>query len=296
MTTDRTTPLPDIDALSRNATLLIEEFTRTAGAYMKPISQADPLDPELAKPPEEVNDVVKTLGTVAERWMVDPQKSLEAQKKAQRRVHHPVGLDLASPPGRGSPARGFARGEGQPLQTCRMVHQPDLRLHQAELPHHLPLGRGARRRGRWDRRAYAPQGPVLPPADRRRALAVQFRDDQSRTDSAYAAGERRQSRARHEDARGGYRSWQRSAARPPDRSVRVRGRRQRRRVPRRGGVPQRPDGTDPVFADHRDGAEAPVPDRAAPGSTSSTSSISIRRKASSAGWCRRASRSSASRG
>ncbi|MHC2001350.1 PHA/PHB synthase family protein [Methylobacterium sp. CM6241] len=81
MTTDRTTPLPNIDALSRNATLLIEEFTRTAGAYMKPISQADPLDPELAKPPEEVNDVVKTLGTVAERWMVDPQKSLEAQKK-----------------------------------------------------------------------------------------------------------------------------------------------------------------------------------------------------------------------
>ncbi|CAA2104333.1 PHA/PHB synthase family protein [Methylobacterium sp. Leaf106] len=81
MTTDRTTPLPDIDALSRNATLLIEEFTRTAGAYMKPISQADPLDPELAKPPEEVNDVVKTLGTVVERWMVDPQKSLEAQKK-----------------------------------------------------------------------------------------------------------------------------------------------------------------------------------------------------------------------
>ncbi|GJE16733.1 PHA/PHB synthase family protein [Methylobacterium marchantiae] len=81
MTTDRTTPLPDIDALSRNATLLIEEFGRTASAYMKPISHADPLDPELAKPPEEVNDVVKTLGTVAERWMVDPQRSMEAQKK-----------------------------------------------------------------------------------------------------------------------------------------------------------------------------------------------------------------------
>ena len=81
MTTDRTTPLPDIDALSRNATLLIEEFGRTANAYMKPIQEADPLDPEVVKPPEEVNDVVRTLGTVAERWLVDPQKSLEAQAK-----------------------------------------------------------------------------------------------------------------------------------------------------------------------------------------------------------------------
>lgn len=81
MTTDRTTPLPDIDALSRNATALMEEFGRTATAYLKPIQKADPLDPELAKPPEEVNDVVKTLATVAERWMADPQKSLEAQKK-----------------------------------------------------------------------------------------------------------------------------------------------------------------------------------------------------------------------
>ena len=41
MTTERTTPLPDIEALSRNASLLVEEFQRAASRYMKPVATSD---------------------------------------------------------------------------------------------------------------------------------------------------------------------------------------------------------------------------------------------------------------
>ncbi|AWN44655.1 class I poly(R)-hydroxyalkanoic acid synthase [Methylobacterium durans] len=67
--------MPDFEALSRNASLFVEEFGRTAATYFKP------LDGEGAKAggSDEVGDVVKTLGTVAEKWLSDPQKTLEAQ-------------------------------------------------------------------------------------------------------------------------------------------------------------------------------------------------------------------------
>lgn len=81
MTTDRTTPSLDIEAMSRNASLLVEQFGRAAAIYMKPVGDSPALAPPAAEPPEEVNDVVRTLGTVAERWLADPQKTMEAQAK-----------------------------------------------------------------------------------------------------------------------------------------------------------------------------------------------------------------------
>ena len=76
---DKTTPqVPDFEALSRNAGLFVEQLGRSAATYLKPI-EGDAL--QKAGPSKEVNDVVRTLGTVAERWLSDPQKSLEAQTK-----------------------------------------------------------------------------------------------------------------------------------------------------------------------------------------------------------------------
>ena len=72
MTTQKTTPqLPDIEALSRNASLFVEQFGRTAATYIKPLDG----DGVPAGPSEEVGDVVRTLGTVAEKWLADPQKT-----------------------------------------------------------------------------------------------------------------------------------------------------------------------------------------------------------------------------
>ncbi|MGU3359390.1 class I poly(R)-hydroxyalkanoic acid synthase [Methylobacterium sp. M6A4_1b] len=81
MTTERTTPLPDIEALSRNASLLVEEFGRAASRYMKPVGAPDALPVEAVEPPEEVKDVVRTLGSVAETWLADPKRTVEAQTK-----------------------------------------------------------------------------------------------------------------------------------------------------------------------------------------------------------------------
>ena len=56
------------------------------------------------------------------------------------------------------------------------------------------------------------QGALLPQADLGRAVAVELPADQSRTDPRDHQGERRQPRARHDDAGGGHRGRQRRAA------------------------------------------------------------------------------------
>ncbi len=66
---------PDIDALSRNMTRLVEESGKAIAAYMKPL-ESGKANPDMA---EHVGDAVKTLGHVAERWLADPKKTLEAQ-------------------------------------------------------------------------------------------------------------------------------------------------------------------------------------------------------------------------
>ncbi|WP_198157661.1 class I poly(R)-hydroxyalkanoic acid synthase [Methylobacterium nodulans] len=61
--------------MSRNAGQLVEEFGRAVAAYAKPFEPGK-TDPSMA---EGVAEMVRTLGTVAERWLADPQKAAEAQ-------------------------------------------------------------------------------------------------------------------------------------------------------------------------------------------------------------------------
>ncbi|TGD95975.1 class I poly(R)-hydroxyalkanoic acid synthase [Methylobacterium nonmethylotrophicum] len=81
VTTERSTapvagvPVADVEALSRNAGLMTEQFSRALVAYAKPLEEGKP-NTALA---ESVTEVVRTLGTVAEKWFTDPQKALEAQ-------------------------------------------------------------------------------------------------------------------------------------------------------------------------------------------------------------------------
>src|SRR6202167_3709602 len=67
----------DIEEFSRNLARLIEEGGRALAAYLKPREEGRKSD-ELA---EEVGEVVKTLGHVAEYWLEDPQRALEAQNR-----------------------------------------------------------------------------------------------------------------------------------------------------------------------------------------------------------------------
>ena len=70
-----TIPQLDFDAMARNMARLVEESGKAVAAYIRPI-EAGELHPDIA---ESAADVVRTLGQVAERWLSDPAKAIEAQ-------------------------------------------------------------------------------------------------------------------------------------------------------------------------------------------------------------------------
>ena len=67
----------DVEAFSRNLARLIENGGRAMAAYLKPREQGED-DREMA---DEVAEVVKTLGHVAEYWLADPQRAIELQTR-----------------------------------------------------------------------------------------------------------------------------------------------------------------------------------------------------------------------
>ncbi|NIX77599.1 class I poly(R)-hydroxyalkanoic acid synthase [Microvirga sp. c23x22] len=66
---------PDFEELSRNMARFIEGAGKAAAAYFKP------LEDQTAKPrlPTETEEAIKIFGHIAESWMSDPHKSMEAQ-------------------------------------------------------------------------------------------------------------------------------------------------------------------------------------------------------------------------
>ena len=67
----------DVEAFSHNLARLVEEGGRALAAYLKPREQGRD-DGEFA---DEVTEVVKTLGQVAEYWLADPQRTVEVQTR-----------------------------------------------------------------------------------------------------------------------------------------------------------------------------------------------------------------------
>jgi polyhydroxyalkanoate synthase subunit PhaC len=71
------TPIPDPEKLAANAARLIEQAGKVAAAYIRPREQGQ----TALTPSNEASDMAKTLGRLAEHWMSDPQKAIEAQAK-----------------------------------------------------------------------------------------------------------------------------------------------------------------------------------------------------------------------
>jgi polyhydroxyalkanoate synthase len=69
--------MPDFEELSRNMAALVEEAGKATAAYIKPIEEQR----ANTGTADKVGDVVKTLGTVAEYWLIDPRKAIEAQAR-----------------------------------------------------------------------------------------------------------------------------------------------------------------------------------------------------------------------
>src|SRR5919107_3155601 len=70
-------PVPDFEALSRNMARFVEEAGKATAAYLKPLEEGR-ANSNLA---EEVGEIVKTFGQVADDWIRDPQKVIEAQSR-----------------------------------------------------------------------------------------------------------------------------------------------------------------------------------------------------------------------
>jgi polyhydroxyalkanoate synthase subunit PhaC len=67
----------DVETFSRNLARIVEEGGRALAAYIKPREDGRGTG-EFA---DQVNEVVKTLGFVAQYWLTDPQRSMELQAR-----------------------------------------------------------------------------------------------------------------------------------------------------------------------------------------------------------------------
>lgn len=74
---DGTMPVPDFTALSQNLARMVEQGSKAAAAYFRPIEEGR-ANNDMA---DQVEDAVKTLGHVAEHWLSDPSRAMEAQTK-----------------------------------------------------------------------------------------------------------------------------------------------------------------------------------------------------------------------
>lgn len=67
--------IPNFERLAQNATRMIEEGSRVMAAYMRPLESGE--NPNNAT--NEIADAIRSLGKVAEYWLKDPARTLEAQ-------------------------------------------------------------------------------------------------------------------------------------------------------------------------------------------------------------------------
>jgi polyhydroxyalkanoate synthase len=70
-------PAADLDALSHNMAQFYEEAGKATAALLKPLEERR----GHVGATDEMSDMVKTLVQVTEKWLVDPQKAIEAQSR-----------------------------------------------------------------------------------------------------------------------------------------------------------------------------------------------------------------------
>ncbi|MGO4406391.1 PHA/PHB synthase family protein [Bosea sp. RAF48] len=73
-------PVPDFDQFAQNMGRLVEEYGKVTAAYLKPLERGQTKTGQA----DEASDMVKTLGRVAEQWVNDPAKIIEAQASLTR--------------------------------------------------------------------------------------------------------------------------------------------------------------------------------------------------------------------
>src|SRR5262245_16654708 len=93
----------DIEAFAKNLARLVEEGGKALAAYLRPREEGRATN-ELS---DDITDVVKTVGHVAEYWLSDPQRAVEMQSSLGKAY-----LDLWA-----SAVRRMAGEETKPVAT-----------------------------------------------------------------------------------------------------------------------------------------------------------------------------------
>lgn len=106
---------PDFDELSRNVTRFFEGAGKAATAYLKPMTEGQ----HRSGFAEEAAEAMRSLGHVAEAWMTDPQKALDAQTRLGTQF-----LDLWS--------ATLKRAQGEPAQPVAAPEEKDNRFQDPE--------------------------------------------------------------------------------------------------------------------------------------------------------------------
>jgi polyhydroxyalkanoate synthase len=106
---------PDVEVLARNIARLVEEGGKVLAAYLRPREEGQ-VDSALT---EQITDIVKTLGRVAEYWLSDPQRTVEAQARLGKAY-----LDLW--------ATAVRRMSGEAVEPVAVADPKDRRFSDAE--------------------------------------------------------------------------------------------------------------------------------------------------------------------
>ncbi len=164
---------------------------------------------------DEIGEMVRSIGHVAEYYMADPARAIEAQTALTTQFIDLWAATLQR--FQGMPAKPVAEPDrvGQALLGRGVARQSVLRLSQAGLCADDALGGRSGPTRRRTRAAHARQGAVLSAPGLGGARAVELHRHQSRTHPRDPRGERREPRARPEDAGRGHRGRKGEPAHPP---------------------------------------------------------------------------------
>ena len=235
------------DAFAMNLARAMENSGKALAAYLKPRENAEPRD----KPPNEFAELIKTFSAVAEYWLSDQTRAAELQAKLGKAY-----LDLW-----GDAARRLSGEEVkpaiEPAPRDKRFIDPEWRSNQF----FDFLMQAYLLTTQWANELVRDAEGIDPHTRKKAEFYVQQITNAIAPSNFVMTNpevlretlrlERRQSRARHEDAGGGHRGRKRHAAHPPVRLRQSRGRRQHGDDAGQGDLPERADATDPVFAGDR---------------------------------------------
>ena len=140
--------IPNFERLAQNVTRMMTEGSRVMAAYMKPLEAGE--NPN--NPANEMVDAVRSLGKVAEYWLSDPFRAMQAQTALNTKFVEIWG-------------NAFRRMTGEDLAAGLFAQRE--------------LGERHGRARRGTGYALPRQGRLLCAPDRQRAVALQLRRHQS---------------------------------------------------------------------------------------------------------------------